>query len=60
MIEKWTETNKMTLNLAKTWEMIESSKSANSPQEPIVGIERKTWLKLLGITFQKDPPCWDL
>ena len=26
----------------------------------IVGTECKKWLKLLGITFQDDPRCWDL
>ena len=59
-IEKWTEANRMSLNLTKTWEMIVSGKSANSPPEPIIGIERKTWLKLLRIIFQNDPSCWDL
>jgi hypothetical protein len=59
-IEKWTETNRMTLNLAKTWEMIVSGKLANPPPEPIAGIERKTWLKLLGIKLQNDPSCWGL
>ncbi|CAB3992162.1 Hypothetical predicted protein [Paramuricea clavata] len=39
-IEKWTESKRMTLNLAKTWEMIVSGKSANPP--PMAGIERKT------------------
>ena len=28
------------------------------PQVP--GIERKEWLKLLGITFREDPCNWDL
>ena len=37
-----------------------SGKSTNPPSKPIVGIERKTWLKLLGITLQNDPSCWDL
>ncbi|CAB3984873.1 Hypothetical predicted protein [Paramuricea clavata] len=39
--EKWTETNRMTLNLAKTWETTVSGKLANPPPEPIAGIERK-------------------
>ena len=59
-IEKWIEANRMSLNLTKTWEMIVSGKSANPSPEPIIGIERKTWLKLLGITFQNNPSCWDL
>ena len=25
-----------------------------------IGIERKSWLKLLGVTFQENPCCWDL
>ncbi|CAB4029518.1 Hypothetical predicted protein, partial [Paramuricea clavata] len=59
-IEKWTETNRMSLNLDKTWEMVVSGKSTNPLPEPIPGIERKTWLKLLGTTLQNDPNCWDL
>ncbi|CAB3993194.1 Hypothetical predicted protein [Paramuricea clavata] len=35
-------------------------KSTNPLPEPITGIERKTWLKLLGTTLQNDPNCWDL
>jgi hypothetical protein len=50
-IEKWTETNRVSL----------SGKSTNPLPEPtVVGIERKTWLKLLGTTLQNDPSCWDL
>ena len=48
-VEKWTEANRMSLNLTKTWEITVSGKSANPPPEPIVGVERKTWLKLLGM-----------
>jgi hypothetical protein len=59
-IEKWTETNRVSLNLDKSWEMIVSGKSTNPLPEPTVGIERKTWLKLLGTTLQNDPSCWDL
>ena len=59
-IEKWIEANRMSLNLTKTWEMSISGKSANPSPEPIIGIERKTWLKLLGITFQNNPSSWDL
>ena len=33
-IEKWTETNRMSLNLDKTWEMVVSSKSTNPLPEP--------------------------
>ena len=48
-VEKWTEANRMSLNLTEKWEIIVSGKSANPPPEPIVGVERKTWLKLLGM-----------
>ena len=46
-IEKWTETKRRSLNLDKTWEMVVSGKSTNPLPEPIAGIERNTWLKLL-------------
>ena len=49
-IEKWTERNRVSL----------SGKSTNPLPELTVGIERKTWLKLLGTTLQNDPSCWDL
>ena len=29
------------------------------PPPPINGIRRKKWLKLLGVTFQENPRCWD-
>ena len=44
----------MSLNLNKTWEMVVSGKSTNPLPEPIAGIERKTWLKLLETTLQND------
>ena len=56
-IEKWSDANRMSLNLTKTWEMIVGGKSANLPPDPIPGIKRKTSLKLLGITLQSDPSC---
>ena len=40
--------------------MIVSGKSANLSPKPITGFERKTLMKLLGITFQNDPSSWDL
>ncbi len=50
----------MTLNLSKTWEMVVHGGSIKPLPAPIVGIERKSWLKLLGVTFQENPCCWDL
>ena len=45
---------------SKTWEMVISKRSLNQLPSPIDGIERKKWLRLLGVSFQDDPCCWDL
>ena len=59
-MKHWADSNKMTLNLSKTWEMLIHSKTAR-PNPPLVpGIERKSWLKLLDITFQENPCRWDI
>ena len=47
----------MTLNLSKTWEMLQKSRSPKLPPAPIV--EHKTQLKLLSVTFETDPMNWD-
>ena len=57
-IQNWSEANQMTLNLSKTWEMVVHGGSMRPLPAPIVGIERKSWLKLLGVTFQENPCCW--
>ena len=49
-----------TLNLSKTWEMLIHGKTTKPNPQPVPGIERKSWLKLLGIIFQENPCCWDL
>ena len=59
-IQNWSEANQMTLNLSKTWEMVVHGGSMRPLPASIVGIERKSWLKLLGVTFQENPCCWDL
>ena len=59
-IQNWSEANQMTLNLSKTWEMVVHCGSMKPLPAPIAGINRKSWLKLLGVTFQEDPCCWDL
>ena len=59
-IENWASNNRMSLNLSKTWEMLVSGGTLKPLPPATVGIERKKWLKLLGITFQDDPRCWDL
>ena len=50
-IMKWAEKNRMTLNLNKTWQMLPKSGSLKVPPAPLAIVERKTKLKLLGVTF---------
>ncbi len=40
--------------------MLLSGGKFKPPPVPIDGIERKKWLKLLGVTFEDDVCCWDL
>ena len=56
-IMKWAEKNQITLNLSKTWEML--LKSPKIPPPPLAIVERKTQLKLLGVTSEADPMKWD-
>ena len=59
-IQHWAVRNRMKLNLTKTWEMVVHGR-ISKPLPPLVqGIERKSWLKLLGIIFQENPSDWDL
>ena len=58
-IMEWAEKNLMTLNLKKPWEMILKSSSQKVPPAPLAIVQRKTKLKLLGITFEDDPVNWD-
>ena len=46
-IQNWSETNQMTLNIYKTWEMVVQSGSTKPLPTPNVGIEQKSWLKCL-------------
>ena len=59
-IQNWSEANQMTLHLSKTWEIVVHGGSMKPLPAPIVGIERKSWLKLLAVTFQENPCGWDL
>ena len=59
-IVEWTIVNRMQLNFKKTWEMLLKGKSTKALAAPLVFIERKPSLKLLGVTFQSDPCNWDL
>ena len=59
-IRDWAASNRMTLNLSKTWEMLIHGKTTKPNPQSVPDIEGKSWLKLLGITFQENPCCWDL
>ena len=61
-IKTWAETNRMKLNLKKTWEMVIHGKISRPLPEPLPMITRKSWLKILGVTFQENPTMctWDL
>ena len=59
-IRDWAASNRMTLNLSKTWEMLIHGKTTKLNPQPVPGIERKGWLKLLSTIFQENPCCWDL
>ena len=59
-IKIWAETNRMKLNLKKTWEMVIHGKISRPLPEPLPMITRKSWLKILGVTFQENPTMWDL
>ena len=59
-MKHWAASNRMTLNLSKTWEMLILGKTTKPNPQPVPGIERESWLKLLGIIFQENPCCWDL
>ena len=59
--ESWAANNRMSLNLSKMWEMLLRSRTTQPAPPPVpAGIERKEWLKLLGIAFHEDPCNWDL
>ena len=48
------------VHLTNTWEMVVYGRIFK-PLPPLVqGVERKSWLRLLGIIFQENPSDWDL
>ena len=59
-MKHWAASNRMTLNLSKTWQMLIHRKTTKPNPQPVPGIECKSWLKLLGIIFQENPSCWAL
>jgi len=52
--------NRMTLNLSKTWENVIHRKTTKPNPQLVPGIERKSWLRLLGSMFQENLCCWDV
>ena len=53
------EENLMKLNLSKTKELVIRGRMTLPPPEPIVTIERVSYLKLRGVTFHDSPTNWD-
>ena len=49
----------MKLNLSKTKELVIRGRTTLPPPEPIPTIERVSYLKLLGVTFQDSPTNWN-
>ena len=58
-IKVWAEENLMKLNLSKTKELVIRGRTTLPSPEPIDTIERVSYLKLLGVTFQDSPANWD-
>ena len=59
-INVWSEKNRMPLNMKKTWEIVVRGNVSRPLPASISTIERKTWLRILGITLQDNPCNWDL
>ena len=58
-IKQWSIVNRMSLNLTKTWETVMKVKTRKQIPEKIPETERKSELKLLGVTFSSNPCNWD-
>ena len=58
-IELWSSMNRMKLNLTKRWELVMRGKTQKNPPGPMQIIERKSELKLLGVTFHENLCNWD-
>ncbi|CAB3994753.1 lysosomal aspartic protease-like [Paramuricea clavata] len=59
-IQTWSENNRMSLNMEKTYEMIVRRNIPTLLPDPFPFIKRRTWLKILGITLQDLPSKWNL
>ena len=58
-VKAWATENTMIVNISKTWEMV-LSKGHVKQLPQIDGIKYKERLKLLGVSFEDNPCCWDL
>ena len=59
-MKHWAASNRMIVNLSKTWENVIHGKTNKPNPQLVPGIECKSWLKLLGVMFQENPCCWDV
>ena len=59
-IREWSESNRMQLNMEKTYEIIIMSNISTPLLAGIPNIDRKSWLKILGITLENVPDKWDI
>ena len=60
-IKVWASENRITLNMSKTWGMVEARGRTNKlPPPEIDNIERKSCLNLLGMLLQDYPCNWDM
>ena len=60
-IKVWVSENRITLNMSKTWGMVEARGRTNKlPPPEIDNIERKSCLNLLGMLLQDYPCNWDM
>ena len=61
-VQALSEENRMPLNMKKKYEyekVVHGDTSVTLP-DPIASVERKTWLKILGVSLQDNPCNWDL
>ena len=59
-IREWSESNRMQLKMEKTYKMVIMSKISTALPAGIPNIDRKSWLKILGITLENVPDKWDI
>ena len=58
-IKLWSENNRMSLNMDKTYEMNVRGKRLITVPSCIPSIKRKTWFKLHGVTLEEIQTRWD-